>query len=95
MPISHNSAPFPKPIVAPFTWQVNAVAPPRFLAGPMRRTGAGGAANGSVIGEALDEDLSPAKDSVTGSGATPREANASSSKRQIGRTPAVPAVNAP
>ena len=48
MPISHSSAPFPKPIVASIhVWQVNAVAPPRFLAGPMRRTGdsrAGGAA---------------------------------------------------
>ena len=41
MPISHSSAPFPKPIVASIhVWQVNAVAPPRFLASPMRRTGA-------------------------------------------------------
>jgi len=49
MPISHSSAPFPKPIVASIhVWQVNAVAPPRFLAGPMRRTGASGAAPVSI-----------------------------------------------
>ena len=36
MPISHSSAPFPKPIVASIhVWKVNAAAPPRFLASPM------------------------------------------------------------